>query len=152
MNGWQLVERLREHGQKAPILMLSANIGDGAPAVGQGDGHNDTIAKPVDLRRLSDKLAMHLGLTWLYEEVAGQDKEPMNPPPMKSPGDAHIQDLLRLGEIGYVRGIESKLAELSGAPEYRPFTEAAGAYIKAFDLSGYMTFLNRLGEETTPNV
>ncbi len=27
MSGWQLVTRLREAGQSAPILMLSANIG-----------------------------------------------------------------------------------------------------------------------------
>ena len=28
MNGWQLVSRLREPGQTAPIIMLSANIGE----------------------------------------------------------------------------------------------------------------------------
>ncbi len=40
MNGWQLVSRLRESGQMAPILMLSANIGDGAAAKDSDDSHN----------------------------------------------------------------------------------------------------------------
>ncbi|MGO7976181.1 response regulator, partial [Rhizobium ruizarguesonis] len=30
MNGWHLVSRLREAGQTATVLMLSANIGDAA--------------------------------------------------------------------------------------------------------------------------
>jgi CheY-like chemotaxis protein len=146
MNGWQLVERLRESGQTAPILMLSANIGDGASTIRDGDGHSDTIAKPVDIRQLSDKLALHLGLTWIYEG----DVEPEPPPPvpvLKSPGETHLQDLIQLGEIGYVRGIEAKLADLDKLPENQPFTTAAGAYIQSFDLAGYLSFLNRFREE-----
>ncbi|WP_137131720.1 ATP-binding protein [Rhizobium sp. FY34] len=145
MNGWQLVERLRDNGQAAPILMLSANIGDGATVIREGDGHSDTIAKPVDIRQLSDKLALHLGLTWIYE---GETLlPPQKAPPVTSPGHAHVQDLLQLGEIGYVRGIEAKLVDLAKLPENQPFTQALTAYIQAFDLAGYMTFLNRFTEE-----
>lgn len=146
MNGWQLVAKLRELGQVAPILMLSANIGDGAGAPAETDGHNDAIPKPVDIRRLADKLAAHLGLRWSYEE----DKPPEPAPKaaeMRSPGMSHLQDLLRLGEIGYVRGIEAKLADLATSDENRPFAEQAGAYVQAFDLSGYMAFLSRFNEE-----
>jgi signal transduction histidine kinase/ActR/RegA family two-component response regulator len=146
MNGWQLVERLRESGQTAPILMLSANIGDGASTLRDGDGHSDMIAKPVDIRQLSDKLALHLGLSWIYEgDVAPEPPLPV--PVLRSPGETHLQDLIQLGEIGYVRGIEAKLAELDRLPEHAPFTMAAGAYIQAFDLAGYLSFLNRFREE-----
>ncbi|MEB2842822.1 response regulator [Rhizobiales bacterium RZME27] len=148
MNGWQLVARLRELEQKAPIVMLSANIGDGAGNPDGTDGHNDAIAKPVSVRRLADKLAVHLGLTWIYEQ-----DQPVEPPPkpavVKSPGFPHLQDLLQLGEIGYVRGIEAKLADLAKSDEHRPFTEQAGAYVQAFDIAGYMAFLNRFDEEHT---
>ncbi|MGE7367832.1 hybrid sensor histidine kinase/response regulator [Neorhizobium sp. NPDC001467] len=151
MTGWQLVARLRERDQKAPIVMLSANIGDGAGMPEGTDGHNDAIAKPVDLRRLADKLAVHLGLTWIYE-----DNLPTAPAPKKaaieSPGYAHLQDLLQLGEIGYVRGIEQKLAEIARAPEHRAFAEQAGAYVQAFDMAGYLAFLNRFDEENTDHV
>ncbi|WP_105437895.1 ATP-binding protein [Neorhizobium sp. T25_13] len=149
MSGWQLVSRLREIGQVAPIVMLSANIGDGVATHSGDEGHNDAIAKPVDIRRLADKLAAHLGLVWVYENetvipaVVGPKK------PIKSPGTNHVQDLLRLGEIGYVRGIEAKLADLAREEEHRPFTEELGAYVQAFDLAGYMKFLSRLEAERT---
>ncbi|MCQ1851110.1 hybrid sensor histidine kinase/response regulator [Neorhizobium galegae] len=149
MSGWQLVSRLREIGQVAPIVMLSANIGDGIAAHSGDEGHSDAIAKPVDIRRLADKLAAHLGLVWVYENetvipaVVGPKK------PIKSPGTNHVQDLLRLGEIGYVRGIEAKLADLAREEEHRPFTEELGTYVQAFDLAGYMKFLSRLEAERT---
>lgn len=146
MNGWQLVEKLREGGQTAPILMLSANIGDGASTVRAGDGHNDTLAKPVDIRQLSDKLAVHLGLAWIHEGERAPDV-PAPKPVLVSPGQRHLQDLIELGEIGYIRGIEAKLAEISREPTHRPFAEEAATYVQAFDLTGYRTFLNRFTEE-----
>lgn len=149
MSGWQLVEKLRETGQTAPIVMLSANIGDGASANAGTDGHNDAIAKPVDIRRLADKLAAHLGLVWVYENETALPMPAGPRPPVKSPGANHVQDLLRLGEIGYVRGIEAKLADLAQTEEHRRFAEEAGAYVKAFDIAGYMKFLTKLDTEKT---
>jgi CheY-like chemotaxis protein len=139
MNGWQLVERLRDAGQKAPILMLSANIGD-APASG-GEGHDDAIAKPVDITRLRDKLAMFLGLDWIYADdprllaPAAALQKP------SSPGHAHLDELIRLCEIGYVRGIEAKLAELSTESANTAFVETSRSYLQAFDLAGLRGFL-----------
>ncbi|OWK24425.1 hypothetical protein AJ87_22290 [Rhizobium yanglingense] len=63
MNGWQLVSRLRESGQTSPIVMLSANIGDAAAAADSDGSHSDAIGKPVDIKQLRDKLALHLGLS-----------------------------------------------------------------------------------------
>jgi len=147
MNGWQLVHRLREEGQMAPVIMLSANIGDGATTDTAGEGHDDTLSKPVNLRRLADKLASHLALTWIYD-----DEKPPLPVtaaknPLKSPGTSHVQDLLRLGEIGYVRGIEAKLADLAANETHRPFADELGLYLKTFDMAGYMKFLERLEKE-----
>ncbi|MGF9692018.1 ATP-binding protein [Rhizobium sp. 0TCS1.26] len=144
MSGSQLVERLREDGQTAPILMLSANIGDGTSALLPGDGHNDALAKPVDIRQLADKLAVHLGLSWIHE---GDEPPPVAEAPIVSPGRAHLEDLRQFGEIGYIRGIEAKLADLSRLPGNQPFVQKAGAYVQAFDLAGYMTFLDRFIEE-----
>ncbi len=92
--------------------MLSANIGDAA-IIGAGtDGHNDALAKPVDIRKLCDRLAVHLGLQWVYDT----DLPPVNlsakeekPSAIRPPEPVHLQDLLALGEIGYIRGIEAKL-------------------------------------------
>ncbi len=60
---------------------------------------------------------------------------------MTRPDAYHVEELIRLGEIGYVRGIEAKLTEIALQPEHQPFAEAARAYVQAFDLSGYDAFL-----------
>ncbi|MBX4962756.1 hybrid sensor histidine kinase/response regulator [Rhizobium binae] len=141
MNGWQLVSRLREAGQTAPMVMLSANIGDAAVLGDSDDSHNDAIGKPVDIRRLRDKLALHLGLKWIYADAAPAVPDRIEAP-LLSPGAAHVQELLRLGEIGYIRGIEAKLSDLAKVEANRPFTEALRPYVAAFDLAGFMTFLH----------
>ncbi|MEB3047108.1 hybrid sensor histidine kinase/response regulator [Rhizobium mulingense] len=146
MNGWQLVSRLREAGQTAPMVMLSANIGDAAVLSDSDDSHNDTIGKPVDIRQLRDKLALHLGLKWIYADDAHAIVEKTEAP-ILSPGPAHVQELLRLGEIGYIRGIEAKLSDLAKLEANRPFTEELRAYVAAFDMAGFMTFLHDFDEK-----
>ncbi len=66
---------------------------------------------------------------------------------MLSPGAAHVQELLRLGEIGYIRGIEAKLSDLAKVEANQPFTEELRAYVAAFDLAGFMTFLHDFDEK-----
>jgi len=139
MNGWQLVEKLRDAGQKAPILMLSANVGD-APAPG-GEGHDDAITKPVDITRLRDKLARFLGLDWIYADDPRLLLPATLPNKPVSPGPGHIEELISLCDIGYVRGIEAKLAELGGLGNNTAFVDAARAHVQAFDLAGLRGFL-----------
>lgn len=147
MNGWELVTKLREAGQTAPAIMLSANIGDGSAA--RVIGHNDTLAKPFGVRQLTDKLAIHLGLEWIHEGDARDAAPSGKNKPVASPGDHHVRELIQLGEIGYVRGIEAKLTEIALNPEHQPFAEAVRAYVQAFDLSGFDAFLKRLLPEET---
>jgi len=139
MNGWQLVEKLRDAGQKAPILMLSANVGD-APAPG-GEGHDDAITKPVDITRLRDKLARFLGLDWIYADDPRLLQPAIPPEKPVSPGPGHIEELISLCDIGYVRGIEAKLAELAGSGNNTAFIDAARTYLQAFDFPGLRGFL-----------
>ena len=70
--------------------------------------------------------------------------------PMLSPGAAHVQELLRLGEIGHIRGIEAKLSDLAKVEENQPFTEKLYAYVAVFDLAGFMTFLHDFDEKVEP--
>ncbi|MDP9587615.1 hybrid sensor histidine kinase/response regulator [Shinella sumterensis] len=139
MNGWELVERLRARAQPAPVIMLSANIGDGTTA---RSGHNDMLAKPFNLRELTDKLALHMGLDWIYHDDAATDDRSKTS--IVIPEEDHVRELIRLGEIGYIRGIEAKLAEIAGVPEHQPFAEAVRAYVQVFDLAGYDAFLKTM--------
>ena len=144
MNGWELAARLREIGQTAPILMLSANIGDGRAGAIAGSDHNDTLAKPVNFRQLHDKLAAWLGLEWVYATVPPTAAAAFAEPELRSPGEGHLEELIRLGEIGYIRGIEAKLNDLAKHAENRHFAEVMTAHIKAFNIDAYLADLRKL--------
>ncbi|MVA23555.1 ATP-binding protein [Agrobacterium vitis] len=146
MNGWQLVERLRDAGQSAPILMLSANIGDGAVREPGSGGHNDAIPKPVDVKMLRDKLARHLKLRWLYAEDMPPPAPALPAGTPRDPGFAHREDLRKLAEIGYIRGLENKLQELAKTPDMLPFTDELRPFVQAFDMAGLIACLDRYQE------
>ncbi len=152
MNGWELVQKLRQSGQTAPILMLSANIGDDAARTSSDAGHNDAIAKPFAINQLLDKIAAHLGIDWLTDEpapkrrVARKSKAASQAKP-QSPGEEHLKELFDLGQIGHVRGIDLKLKQLAEEPANAPLIELLRARIEVFDLEGYRQVLESVGED-----
>ncbi|MBN9669388.1 ATP-binding protein [Roseibium aggregatum] len=143
MNGWELAETLRAREDAAPIVMLSANIGDQALRPDGPAHHNATLAKPFEIGRLLDLLQKHIGLVWTekpQEDASGE--KPAGP--LRSPGATHVADLISLADIGYVEGIEAKLAELAQTPENRPLTEALHSHLDRFDFAAYRDVLNGL--------
>jgi hypothetical protein len=91
-------------------------------------------------------LALHLGLKWTY---AGNAPAPaaIAKPPLVSPDAAHMEELMRLCAIGYIRGIEAKLNDLAKDEANQPFTEELRTHVAAFDVEGCMTFLHRFNEK-----
>ncbi len=144
MSGWELAQHLRVSGVAAPIIMLSANIGDGSGPVGMEPGHSDTLAKPFELTQLLDRIGTHLALEWEYEMAKGPAADRGA---LRSPGPAHIQDLANLGQIGHVKGIEAKLAELGENPANRPLVEVLREHMRNFDFDRYAETLERVGHE-----
>jgi len=138
MDGWALAAALRNAGHReAAIVMLSANIGELHPPGGERAFHDETLGKPFDLAQLLDRLQALLALEWIEEaEAAASPGPPRAGAPssvLRNPGDEHVAELLRLGRIGYVRGIERKLAELDADPDNKPFVEAVRGHLGRFD-------------------
>ncbi|GHA16034.1 hybrid sensor histidine kinase/response regulator [Devosia pacifica] len=148
MNGWQLAETLRERGMTVPIVMLSANIGDGAPQPTGGSGHSDTLAKPFSMRQLLDKLELHLKLEWIEEgrDVTTPNNKPKVSATLISPGVEHLRELASLGQIGHVRGIDTKLNELAQDPANAPLVEALRERMEAYDFAGYADLIESVNE------
>jgi signal transduction histidine kinase/ActR/RegA family two-component response regulator len=146
MSGWDLVATLRERGFADPIVMLSANIGDGAGPASRDAGHNDALAKPFELTQLLDKIGAQLGLDWIYDEAQGG--RPETAWVLRSPGVEHLRDLANLGQIGHVRGIEAKLTELAVDPDNEPLVAALRGHMKNFDFDSYAELLERVGHES----
>jgi CheY-like chemotaxis protein len=143
MSGWELVRALRQRGVSAPIIMLSANIGDGANPTSADAGHSDTLAKPVDLGQIIDKLGAHLALDWVHDEPPAASR----PGRLRSPGAEHLRDLANLGQIGHVRGIDAKLSELASEPANRPLVDALRRHMQEFDFDGFAETLERVRHE-----
>ena len=87
-----------------------------------------------------------LNLTWTHEAASPAQASALprfdatNLPPAN-----HLQDLLKLGEIGYVRGIRAKLDEIDQqCPQALAFTTALRSMVRGFALDEYMDTLRRL--------
>ncbi len=66
---------------------------------------------------------------------------------MPHPAREHLEDLLQLGRIGYVRGIEAKLSEIIEAePDKAEFAAYLRDLVRRFELGRYMSFLENLVE------
>ncbi|MEQ1944459.1 ATP-binding protein [Mesorhizobium sp. VNQ89] len=146
MTGWELVERLREDGFAAPIVMMSANIGDGVAKTNRDAGHNDAIAKPLNIKQLLEKIARHLGLEWTDEENTPQPS-PSEAGIVVAPGAEDLEELIRLGRIGHVRGIDRKLTELAESPGNEALVHTLRSHLDVYDFAGYAKVLESLSKD-----
>jgi signal transduction histidine kinase/FixJ family two-component response regulator len=143
MNGWDLARALRSGGQRGAILMLSANVGETQPAPVEDVAHDDVMVKPFDVQRLLDRIAGLLGLTWT-EDAPASANGTRRAAALSSPGREHVAELLRLGRIGYVRGIEGKLDQLDIDERNRAFVAEMRRHVRAFDFRGYAAALEEI--------
>jgi signal transduction histidine kinase/CheY-like chemotaxis protein len=140
-DGFEVARLLRQKGlDKAAIVMLSANINEAHRVLTPERAHDDHMLKPIDVRQLMAKIQTLLKIEWLYEPTAPAVAAAPEPIVLPSPG--HIADLTQLGEIGYVRGIQAKLAEIEGlSPHLKPFVEQMRGLVAAYDLRRFMAAL-----------
>ena len=141
MDGWEIARRLRLTGrERTAIVMLSALAPDQAQEVEPERLHDGYLMKPVDLRQLLDTIHVLLDIEWTYDSaVAALPSLPMKDLlVMDAPGPHDIDELMRLSEIGYVRGIEAKLDELvAQSARYQPLIGQLRVLASSFDLRGF---------------
>ena len=123
--------------------MMSANIGDKTGKSDRPLDHDSALSKPVDLHTMLGRIETMLKLEFITASNASEGTVTPKPPPSADRlGSRHVEELTRLGEIGFVTGIEAKLSELESADlGSSPFVTAARERIRAFDLRGYMALL-----------
>jgi signal transduction histidine kinase/CheY-like chemotaxis protein/purine-cytosine permease-like protein len=140
MSGLEVAAELRARGAGAKILMVSGNLHDAAPhGVADYDGF---LAKPIDLRALLERVGTLLGLDWVQEAQAISAA----PIPLL-PQATHLAELLQLARIGYVRGIEAKLAALEGeVPALGPFCVQLRGWVRGFEMQKLTAYLESLPE------
>jgi CheY-like chemotaxis protein len=139
MDGWQVAQRLRrEPGERAAIIVLSANAIDPHHMLEAERLYDETLMKPIDLRQLLKKIHALLNIEWIYDVEAAPASVPAGLSSCGLPSGGDIDELIRLGEIGHVSRILEKLSEIeSGAPECRDFITQIRSMVNAFDFKRY---------------
>ena len=114
IDGWETIRRLRQQGKsEAMIAILSANAFDKGLDNDVGIGPDDFIVKPLKVNQLLDWLGRKLELEWITaEQPTPAPSAPSEPQPLVAPADSELNALDELINLGYLRGILNKLAEI----------------------------------------
>jgi CheY-like chemotaxis protein len=145
MDGWTVAETLRASGHhQARILMVSASALEAHGAPLAQPFHDGYLMKPIDIPKLLETIRQLLRIEWQYEA------EPAPPPRWRPetgsrPPVKHIEELIGLGQLGYIRAIQVKLDEIGqDYPEHADFVSQMRGLIDRFDLDQYMATLKTL--------
>ena len=160
MNGWEVARRLRGMpGDRPAIAMLSALAMDHERAPG-GDGlHDAYLSKPINLQHLLDTIRSLLAVEWIVEDGGAAAPEPLEPDGAAQAAEdaaaaiprGDVDTLIRLGEIGHVRGIATALDGLERrVPASAAYVARLRAAADAFDYRFYLGLLKALRREHVP--
>src|SRR5258708_38495523 len=122
MQGWTVAETLRASGNyQARILMVSASALEAHGTPLAQPFHDGYLMKPIDIPRRLETIRQLLKIEWQYEaaQVAAPQWKPESGtrPPVK-----YVEELIGLGQLGYIRAIQLKLDEIgSELPEHTDF-------------------------------
>jgi signal transduction histidine kinase/CheY-like chemotaxis protein len=147
MDGWRVAQQLRRPTrERAAILMLSANAIEPIRLAGAERLHDDYLMKPIDLRQLLKKIHALLNIEWIYEDEVPTPAAFTTPlTPGSAPPQRDLDELISLGEIGHVRRIHEKLADIERAsPKYESFVVQMRVFVNAFDLKRYLAALQAI--------
>jgi CheY-like chemotaxis protein len=145
MDGWTVAETLRKSGHhQARILMVSASALEAHGAPLAQPFHDGYLMKPIDIPRLLELIRQLLKIEWQYET----DQIPVsswNPASGSRPPVRHVEELISLGQMGYIRAIQVKLDQIGADhPEHADFVSHMRLLIDRFDLDQYMATLKTL--------
>jgi signal transduction histidine kinase/ActR/RegA family two-component response regulator len=145
MDGWKVAETLRAEGHhQARILMVSASALEAHGAPLAQPYHDGYLMKPIDIPRLLETIRQLLKLEWKYD--SDETIVPRWQPETGSrPSVKHVEELIGLGQIGYIKAIQVKLDEIGSAhPEHTDFVLQMRGLVDRFDLDQYMATLKTL--------
>ena len=115
IDGWETIRRIRRQQLgDAHIAVLSANAFDKNLDNDAGIAADDFIVKPLRVDELLDWIGRKLGLDWVSAETpaTAAEQRPRLPAALVAPPPEYLAALDEMIGLGYVRGINGKLAEI----------------------------------------
>lgn len=157
MDGFEATRRLRDVPllQQVVVVALSASVFDATQQESLGAGCNSFIPKPIQVKQLLERLRLHLGLEWIYDNYPGQEaatggtgqsilnssftvgNSELIPPPLEE-----ITVLFKLAMSGDIGGIIEASTNLKDLDvKYGPFAELVHHKAKGFQIKQIREFL-----------
>ncbi len=146
IDGWETIRRIRESGiSDAEIAVISANAFEKVTDNDAGVSAENFITKPVRVDELLDWIGQRLGLEWVTAEAPPKEAIAAAPPAqLRYPPQA---DLLKLDEqiqLGYVRGIHTRLDEIAQNDEsYADFADVMRQLARQFQFDAMREILRK---------
>ncbi|MDM9380612.1 AAA family ATPase [Chlorogloeopsis sp. ULAP01] len=158
MDGFEATRRLRKLPEQKQVLVIavSASVFDFDQTQSREVGCDDFLAKPIRIADLLEKLRIHLGLEWVYEEpeqvrrIKNENQSLLYPSnltpatPIMAPPAQELQILLDLAMRGDLRGIAQQAIKLEELDEKLiPFATHLRQLAKAFKGKQILEFLKK---------
>ena len=148
LDGFEMMRQLRRlpEFQAVPIIACSASVYNIDRQKSIQAGSNDFLSKPVVLENLLEKLQLHLGLEWIYEENNPQLQperehvaQTITIVPPAAEVLARLYDLVRQGLVFQVEQ-EAAILEQENA-EFVPFCRKILQFAQDFEVEKILHFL-----------
>ena len=148
IDGWETIRRLRAAGlDEAPVAIISANAFDKGLDHDVGIGAEDFILKPIRVEELLDWIGRRLQLEWVWADApaaAAESVPTVEVEQLVLPPTAELRALDELIELGFLRGILARLAEIERmAPEYAEFVRVQRELARQFQFDAMREILCR---------
>jgi signal transduction histidine kinase/CheY-like chemotaxis protein/purine-cytosine permease-like protein len=149
IDGWETLRRMRATGHDVAAAIISANAFDKGLENDLGIGPGDFMLKPIGVEELLDWIGDRLQLEWVADHAGGVPPEPKAPPvePLQAPPPEALRELNELIDLGYLRGILTKLAEIERShPRCAEFVRVQRELARSFQFEA-MIALSRKAED-----
>jgi YesN/AraC family two-component response regulator len=148
MDGWEASYIIRKvHHSNIPIAIVSANAYDKNLENAAGIDSQDFMVKPVNVEDLLDWIGSRLAIEWIKENHDTRNQvvptiDAMSGDMITMPESHHLQDILSLVNMGYVKGIHQKLDEIEQLnPQYQSFIALMKQLVGQFKLEAVKKYI-----------
>jgi len=134
IDGWETLRRLKKLGlDRAALAIVSANAFDKSLDNDVGITAQDFLVKPLRHSELLDWLERRLDLAWVPAPAAVPLPAPAAPAPWAWPAPQALGALREVVELGYLRGIMSRLDAIAeGDPRCEAFVATMRDWARQF--------------------
>jgi signal transduction histidine kinase/CheY-like chemotaxis protein/purine-cytosine permease-like protein len=152
IDGWETIRRIRSRGlSDAEIAVISANAFEKGADNDAAIATENFITKPVRVDELLDWIGRHLGLAWVTAEAAPTEitaaptaAPPAAPKQLRYPSAEHLRILDEQIQLGYMRGIHTKLDEIAQLDAgYADFIEVMRQLARQFQFDAMCEILRK---------